>query len=66
MRGRLRVNKRGVWYLALLAIVVVALWAPLYNRIEPLFAGIPFFYWFQFLLVIVAALITALAYRSGA
>lgn len=57
--------KRFACYSALLGVVVVALWVPLYNRIEPLFAGIPFFYWFQFLLIVIAALLTALAYRSG-
>lgn len=65
MRRQLR-NKRIVWYTALLAVIVVALCAPLYNRMGPMIAGVPFFYWFQLLLVIVAALVTALAYRSGA
>ncbi|MDN5938212.1 MAG: DUF3311 domain-containing protein [Salinisphaera sp.] len=64
MRGKFG-KKHAVWYAALLAVVVVALWVPLYNRIGPELAGIPFFYWFQLLLVFVAALITALAYRSG-
>jgi hypothetical protein len=26
--------------------------------------GIPFFYWFQFVLIIVAAIVTALAYKA--
>ncbi|MDN5849737.1 MAG: DUF3311 domain-containing protein [Nitrococcus sp.] len=64
MRAKLGA-KRFVWYLALLGVVVLALWVPLYNRLEPLLAGIPFFYWFQFLLVVIAALITGLAYRAG-
>lgn len=58
-------KKRGAWYAALLAVIILALCAPLYNRIDPMLAGIPFFYWFQLLLVIVGALVTALAYRSG-
>lgn len=58
-------KKRVFWYSALLAIIVVALWVPLYNHIEPALWGIPFFYWFQLLLVVIAALITGLAYRSG-
>lgn len=58
-------KKRVFWYAALLAIIVVALWVPLYNHIEPVLWGIPFFYWFQLLLVVIAALITALAYRAG-
>jgi len=35
---------------------VLALWAPLYNMTEPTLFGIPFFYWFQLLLVPVSAL----------
>jgi hypothetical protein len=27
--------------------VVLPLFTPLYNRIEPRFVGMPFFYWFQ-------------------
>lgn len=57
-------TKRIVWYLLLLGVITLALWAPLYNRLEPTLWGIPFFYWFQFVLVIVAAVLTGLAYRS--
>jgi hypothetical protein len=42
----------------------VAIWVPLYNRIEPSFYGIPFFYWFQFVLIVVAAAVTAAAYKA--
>ena len=35
---------------------VVALSAPLYNVVEPSLFGIPFFYWFQLLLIPVSAL----------
>jgi hypothetical protein len=41
-----------------------AICVPLYNRIEPSFYGIPFFYWFQFLLIVIAAAVTGLAYRA--
>jgi predicted ABC-type exoprotein transport system permease subunit len=43
-------------YLWLLAPCVVALWTPLYNRIEPAIFGFPFFFWFQLLLVPLSAL----------
>jgi len=56
--------RRTAWYLILFLPVVLALWVPLYNRIDPSFYGIPFFYWFQFILIVVAAAITAAAYRS--
>ncbi|HEY3884037.1 MAG TPA: DUF3311 domain-containing protein [Vicinamibacterales bacterium] len=43
----------------------VAIWVPLYNRVDPTLAGIPFFYWFQIAWVVVVAAATALAYRLG-
>lgn len=44
-------------------VVFVTLWVPLYNRVEPTWHGIPFFYWFQIAWIVVAALVTVLAYR---
>ena len=43
-------------YLALLLPCVLALSAPLYNRIDPQLFGIPFFYWAQLALIPVSAL----------
>ena len=50
-------------YAAFLVIVVVTLWVPLYNRIEPSWHGIPFFYWFQIAWIVVTAVVTVIAYR---
>jgi hypothetical protein len=50
------------WYLLFVLQFAVALWPPLYNRAEPYLVGIPFFYWFQMLWVIVSAVLTALVY----
>jgi hypothetical protein len=58
-------KKRGGWswwYLLFVVQIVVALWTPLYNRAEPTVMGIPFFYWFQLLWVIVSAVFTAVVY----
>ena len=58
-------KKRGGWswwYLLFVIQFVVALWPPLYNRAEPYLWGIPFFYWFQLLWVIVSAIFTAIVY----
>jgi hypothetical protein len=54
------------WYLLFVVQFLVALWPPLYNRIEPTFMGIPFFYWFQLLWVIVSAVFTAIVYFATA
>jgi hypothetical protein len=50
------------WYLLLLLPFVAMLWVPFYNSIEPRLAGIPYFYWYQFLWVLISAIITAVVY----
>lgn len=50
------------WYLLFVIEVVVALWPPLYNRVEPQWLGMPFFYWFQLAWVLVGAVLTAIVY----
>jgi hypothetical protein len=50
------------WYLLLLIQFIGALWVPLYNSIEPSWAGIPFFYWFQLMMILVSAGLTAIVY----
>jgi hypothetical protein len=48
----------------LLALPVVALlWVSSYNKAEPRLGGVPFFYWYQFLWVFLAAASTTIAYR---
>ena len=63
--------KRGfsaqpLWIVVFLAVFAVALWVPLYNRVEPSLFGVPFFYWFQFVWIIVAAIVTGVAYLCKA
>ena len=50
------------WYLLFLLQFIAVLWPPFYNRIEPAWLGLPFFYWYQLLWVILSALITAVIY----
>jgi hypothetical protein len=60
-------GKRGGWswwYLLFVVQFVALLWPPLYNRAEPAFIGIPFFYWYQLLWVGNSAALTALVYRA--
>jgi hypothetical protein len=38
--------------------VVLPLCVPLYGRLDPTFIGFPFFFWFQFALIITAAALT--------
>ncbi len=58
---RRRVGKSR-WHLLLLPAIVLPLWTPLYNRLEPRFAGIPFFYWSQLALIGLAMIVTAVVH----
>jgi hypothetical protein len=58
-------NKRrgwSWWYLLLVVIFVVVLWPPFYNKVEPRFIGLPFFYWYQLLWVIIDAVFMGVVY----
>lgn len=59
-----RTSKRKFKPLLLLLLIpfIVLCWPPFYNFRDPEFAGIPFFYWFQLLWVIITAVITAVVY----
>jgi hypothetical protein len=50
------------WYLLFLVQFVAVLWPPFYNQLEPAWCGIPYFYWYQMLWVILSAIITAIVY----
>jgi len=50
------------WYLLLIIQVVAALWVPFYNSVEPTLGGMPFFYWFQLVLILIGAALTAIVY----
>ena len=57
-------ERRGkrVWYLLLIIPFIAVLWVPFYNSINPEIAGIPFFYWYQFLWVVISSALTATVY----
>lgn len=57
-----RGNGRAGWYTLLVLQWVLALCVPFYNTSEPALAGVPFFYWYQLLMVLVCAALTALVY----
>ena len=50
------------WYLLFLIQFVAVLWPPFYNRAEPSLIGLPFFYWYQLLWIIIGAILTAIVY----
>ncbi len=56
-------RKGSPWLLLLLLIPFIAmLWPPFYNFRNPEFIGIPFFYWFQLLWIIITGILTAVVY----
>jgi Protein of unknown function (DUF3311) len=56
-------KKNRRWFLLLLIIPFIALlYPPFYNFYQPEFIGMPFFYWFQLLWIIITAVITAIVY----
>jgi Na+/proline symporter len=56
-----RSNRQG-WYILLLIPFIAILWVPSYASASPELAGIPFFYWYQFLWVFISAVLTAVVY----
>lgn len=64
MRNGTDAGRKGrQWILLLLVIPLIAtLWVPFYAGATPELAGIPFFYWYQFLWVIITAILTAVVY----
>ncbi|MFJ4963724.1 DUF3311 domain-containing protein [Streptomyces sp. NPDC088729] len=53
---------RVVIGLCLFAPFVAMLWVSSYARVEPTFIGIPFFYWYQMLWVVISTVLTMIAY----
>jgi hypothetical protein len=60
--GRPRRSPWSWWYLLFILVCGVSLWPPLFNRVEPTLAGVPFFYWFQLALVLAGAVSTVIVY----
>ncbi|GGW33161.1 membrane protein [Streptomyces lucensis JCM 4490] len=49
--------------LCLVAPFVAMLWVGSFAKTDPTFIGIPFFYWYQMLWVLISTALTVLAYR---
>ncbi|MBA2284336.1 MAG: DUF3311 domain-containing protein [Ktedonobacteraceae bacterium] len=63
-----RKARRGRSWLLLLLILpfIATLWPPFYNMLTPDLAGIPFFYWYQLLWIVITAILTAIVYAADA
>ena len=62
MNGTVSRDRWSWWYLLFVVEAVAVLWPPFYNRVEPEWYGIPFFYWYQLLWVVISAVLTAIVY----
>ena len=51
-----------VWYATLLLPFVATLWVPFYDSLEPRLGGVPFFYWYLFLWIVISATQTGVVY----
>lgn len=61
--GAVRRGGAANWlYLLLILPFIATLWPPFYNALTPYWLGIPYFYWYQFLWIILSALITGTVY----
>jgi hypothetical protein len=59
-------SKQRRWFSLLLLIpIIMLLWPALYNRYDPSLFGMPFFYWYQMLWIILTALLTIVVYFFG-
>ena len=63
MAGKPKGGLKRYWPRLLLLIPFFAvLWVPFYNRLEPAFAGVPFFYWYQLAWILIGALLVLMVY----
>ena len=51
-----------LWYWLLLIPFIAVLIPQFYNSDAPELGGIPFFYWYQFLWIVISVVITAVVY----
>lgn len=54
---------RVVIAVCLLAPFVAMLWVGSYTKTDPTFIGMPFFYWYQMLWVVISTALTMTAYK---
>jgi uncharacterized membrane protein YhaH (DUF805 family) len=63
--GTAKENKSKYWwYILLLVPFIGTLWVPFYASEDPKVWGIPYFYWYQFLWVIISAVLTVIVYYA--
>ncbi|MBS0469990.1 MAG: DUF3311 domain-containing protein [Proteobacteria bacterium] len=64
MAGEPKPRRFRAIYLLLIVPYVAMLWVPSYNSVEPTLAGIPFFYWYQMLWIVLGVAVLLPVYIS--
>ncbi|MZF85885.1 DUF3311 domain-containing protein [Streptomyces sp. SID5643] len=62
-RGPVVTPVRVVIAVCLIAPFVAMLWVGSYAKTDPVFIGIPFFYWYQMAWVLISTVLTMIAYK---
>jgi len=63
--GRVSKDRSPVNWLLLVPMLLV-IWPPLFNKVDPKLFGIPFFYWFQLAVIPIGVACTAVVYLATA
>ena len=62
--ARIERSDHSPWNWLLLVPLVLTLFPPLYNRIDPSLGDIPFFYWYQMAAIAVSVAVTLVVYQK--
>jgi Protein of unknown function (DUF3311) len=55
-------SRKRFWYWLLLMPCVAVVCVPMFNKLEPAWHGIPFFYWYQLLWIPLSAAVIGVVY----
>ena len=64
-RAREERHDRSPWNWLLLLPLVVTLFPPIYNSIDPRLFDVPFFYWYQMAAIVLSVVVTLAVYRKS-
>ena len=62
--GRNARSDHSPWNWLLLLPLVLTLFPPLYNHMDPRLFDIPFFYWYQLAAILLSVVVTLVVYRK--
>jgi Protein of unknown function (DUF3311) len=64
-RARAERHDRSPWNWLLLLPLVVTLFPPIYNNIDPRLFDWPFFYWYQMAAIVLSVVVTLAVYQKS-